>query len=84
MLLFIVESFNGDNRTIDMAPDWSEFSYSWTCVIIFVLNFAVVAIRNLKIFVKINSFGVIFIMIVVLVICGIGCYSLGDTDYVFS
>lgn len=60
-------------------PDWSEFSYSWTCVIIFVLVFTTTAIRDLQIFVKINSYGVIFIALIILFICGMGVYGFTNT-----
>ena len=67
-----------------LAPDWSEFSYSWTCVIIFIVNFAMTASRNLTIFVKINSFGVIFVAIVMAFICGMGFFAFTNTDFVYS
>lgn len=69
---------------MELEPDWSQFSYTWTCVIIFAINFCVLAIRNLNIFVKINSFGVIFITIVLVVICGVGFYGFSDTEYVYK
>ena len=37
IILAAIEVFTGGNRDLDLSPDWSEFSYSWTCVIIFVI-----------------------------------------------
>lgn len=82
VLLFIIELFNGDNRSASaFAPDWSEFSYSWTCVIIFLIVFGMTSVRDLKVFVKINSYGVIFIALIILFICGMGIYGYANTDY---
>jgi hypothetical protein len=49
-----------------------------------VITFAIAAIRDLSIFVKINSFGVIFVAIIISFICGMGFYSLSNTHYVFD
>ena len=84
ILLFIIELFTGADREMDLKPDWSQFSYTWTCVIIFVITFLMTASRNLKIFVKINSMGVIFIAIVLLFIIGVGIKGLLDTTFVYS
>lgn len=81
ILLVIVELFTGNNREIDLKPDWGNFSYTWCCVIIYVLVFGMTAIRDLQIFVRINSYGVIFITLVILFICGMGFYAFGNTSY---
>lgn len=47
VLLFIIELFSGQNREMTLPPDWSQFSYTWTCVIIFALEFGMTAIRDL-------------------------------------
>ena len=67
-----------------LAPDWSQFSYSWTCVIIFFIVFLMTASPNLQLFVKINSFGVIFIAIIILFICGMGFYAFSNTAFTYS
>lgn len=81
ILLVIVELFTGNNREIDLKPDWGQFSYTWCCVIIYLLVFAMTALRDLQIFVKINSYGVIFITLVILFICGMGFYAFGNTEF---
>jgi hypothetical protein len=78
----VVEPFTHNYKDpTAVKPDWSEFSYTWTCVIIFFLNFIITAYRNIQIFVKINSYGVIFIMIILISIVGIGFYGLATTEY---
>jgi Na+/proline symporter len=84
VLLFIIESIKGGDRVMILKPDWTQFSYSWTCVIIFVITFCMTASRNLAIFVKINSFGVIFVGIVLAFICGMGFFGFTNTEYVFN
>lgn len=84
VLLFIIELFTGGDREMSLPPDWSQFSYSWTCVIIFALEFGMTAIRDLQIFVKLNSYGVVFIALLILFICGMGVYGLSNTTYTTS
>jgi len=40
-----------------------------------------VAPKNVSIYNKINSFGVIFIIIIIIFTIGVGIYSLTNTDY---
>lgn len=42
------------------------------------------AVRDLQIFVKINSYGVIFIFLIILFVCGVGIYGFIDTVYTTS
>lgn len=85
VLLAVIEAFNGnDVHGISLDPDFTKFSYSYTCIIIFVILFFLTMKKNLSIFMKINSFGVIPICIIVVFIIGIGFYSLTNTHYVFT
>ena len=65
-------------------PVFDKFSYTWTCVVIFVIIFGMTAPRDVSLYVKINSFGVVFISIVVVFLIGMGFYSLGNTTYVYN
>jgi hypothetical protein len=51
---------------------------------ILVLLFAVTAVRNLSIFVKIASFGVIFVTLIILFILAVGIFSFTNTDFVYK
>lgn len=42
------------------------------------------AIRNLSLFVKINTFGVIFILMIIAFIIGVGIYAFTNTNFVFT
>ena len=69
---------------MSLNVDWSEFSYSWTCVIIFVTVYIMGIPKDVSIYAKINSFGVVFIAIIILFIFGLGFYSMHDTDFTYS
>lgn len=46
--------------------------------------FGMTAVRDLQIFVKINSFGVIFIACIILFVFGVGIYGFINTEYTTS
>lgn len=48
-----------------MSPKFDGFSYSYVCISIFLILFVLSSFRNLSIFVKINTFGVVFTIIIV-------------------
>jgi len=81
VLLFI---FYGGSVEMNLHHDWHDFNYTWTCVIIFVITFCMVSIKDISVFVRINSFGVIFISLIIFMIMGLGFYSLTDTTYTYS
>ena len=63
--------------------DFKEFSYSYTVIIVFVILLILTAKRDLSIFVKINTFGVIFTMIIItfVVVNGIIGLYYGGFEY---
>jgi len=67
--------------SVDM--DFSQFSYSYTCIIVFCILFALTARRDLSIFIKINTFGVIFTIIITIFICSVGVYGISQGGYSF-
>ena len=71
-------------ETISHNTDWSKFSYSYTCIIIFVVVFGMVSPKNTSIYNKINSFGVVFIMLIITFTIGVGIYSLTNTEYTYD
>jgi hypothetical protein len=48
-----------------------------------VLTLLMTARRDLKIFITLNSYGVIFVVSIIIGILGVGFYSLSNTDYTF-
>lgn len=84
VILYFVEKATGEERTIDHDTDWSQFSYSYTCIIIFVIAFTMTAPKDTSIYNKINSFGVVFIAIIIIFTCAVGIHSLTDTTFTDS
>ena len=74
----------GSDRPIDTKIDFGEFSYSYTCIIIMFVLLCITAIRNLSIFVKIATIGVIFVALIIVFIMGVGIYGLTNTNYVYN
>ena len=71
----------GPKREIKHNIDFSEFSYSYTCIIIYVIVFLMTCPRDTSIYNKINSFGVLFIAIIIVFTIGIGVDSITNTTY---
>ena len=84
MICYFLEISTGKEYTISHDTDWSQFSYSYTCIIIFVVAFGMVAPKDTSIYNKINSFGVLFIIIIIIFTIGMGIYSLTNTSYTSS
>jgi hypothetical protein len=64
--------------------NFSEFSYTWTCFIIFGILFIVGLKRDLTIFIKINAYGVIFTMIIIAFIISVGLTGLYHGGYEYA
>ena len=84
IILAVMEPFTHNEKQISFKPDWNQFSYTWTCVIIMALTLLMTARRDLKVFIKINSYGVIFVIGIIVCIISIGVYSLTSTQYTFN
>ena len=62
---------------------WDEFSYTWSVIIVFILLMLLTAIRKMSIFVKFNSFGVVFTVIIITFVLSTGIYALTKGKYEF-
>ena len=81
VILAIIEAFNGKDQTLKLSPNWSEFSYSWTCVIILIITFLMALPRDISVYNKINSFGFFFFFLILLSIYVVGIDSMLKTEY---
>lgn len=70
-----------EGNVIDLDPDFTGFSYSYTCILIFVMLFLITMKKDVKIFIRINTLGVVFTILVVLFMAGIGIYGFSTTNY---
>lgn len=73
-----------DVEVIDMTPNFNGFSYSWTCIFVAILLFICSIKKDLHIFIKINSFGVVFTFIIIAFVIGIGVRGILLNDYSLS
>ena len=81
IILVCIELKTGADIKINFDMDFSGFSYSYTCFIVFVYLFILTARRDMSIFIKINTFGVIFTMIIICYIITVGIQGLSSTNY---
>lgn len=80
ILLFVM----GQDVEIEMKTDWSQFSLSYTCLILLGIVLLMVLPRNTSYIQKVNAFGVVFICIFLGFIIMTGVRQMATTDYIYS
>jgi hypothetical protein len=70
--------------SVDTEADFTYFSLSWTSIIIFVPLYLVICLQDRKIFIRLSSYGVLFILIQILFVIIIFFISVTNTSYSFS
>ena len=77
VILTGIDAATGDTKdSVSTDVDWSEFSYTWTVVIILVLEFIMTLRRDLDIYIKLNTIGVFGIIILMVYVLITGIYSI--------
>ena len=74
LIMSDIATFNDDKSMI-----FSNFSYTYTVFIVFTMLWVVALKKDLSVFVRLNTLGVLFTMIIICFIVGIGIVSLTDT-----
>ena len=74
----------GRDVAIEMTTDWSQFSLSYTCLILLGIVLMMTAPRDTAYIQKVNAFGVIFVMIFLLFVVANGISQIATTNYVYS
>ena len=74
----------GSEQSIQMTADWSQFSLSYTCLIIFMIVIVMTAPRDTMYIKRVNAFGVVFVSIFVLFVTINGFMQMRTTKYVYS
>jgi sodium-coupled neutral amino acid transporter 9 len=67
---------SGSTSMANLELNFGEFSYSWTVLMIFTLLMALGTMKDLSLFVKLNTYGAVFTVIVILFICSVGINAL--------
>jgi sodium-coupled neutral amino acid transporter 9 len=73
-----------ESDSLDTSVNWDSFSYTWTCVIILVLEFIITLRRDLEIFIIMNTYGVLGIIILFCYLMTTGFISISQTEYTTS
>lgn len=81
IILVVIELFTGQDKQIRFDIDFSQFSYSYTCLVTFAILFALTMRRDMTVFVKINMLGVIFILIIIMFTISVGIYALCTDEF---
>jgi len=66
ILTFIDLATGSNSEDVSTDVDWSSFSYTWTCMIILVVEFVMTLRRDLAIYIKLNTIGVFGIIMLML------------------
>ena len=74
----------GKDVTINLAVNWSEFSLSYSCVIIFALLVLMTLPRDTSYIRRVNGYGVFFIIIFLCFLIINGIVAVFKTDYTYS
>ena len=80
MILFML----GKDVVVSLAVNWSEFSLSYSCVIIFTIMMIMTYPRDTSYVRKVNAFGVVFILIFLGYVVTNGVIAIKTTDYTYS
>ena len=73
-----------DSVTYKLTPGWDWFSSDYTAVIMFGILTFITQMKNIKLFMKISSFGVVFVIMLMLFIMYTGIDSMTNTSFKFG
>ena len=69
---------------VTVTPTFEKFSSSYTALFLFVVLTLICSKKDLKIFMRIGSFGVVFVILFLVFIMAMGFIALGDTSFVIG
>lgn len=81
ILLAIYSWISGNEPVLDMTPSFTQFSPAYCALFLFVILVILCSKKDMQIFMKIGSFGVIFIIILMLFIIAVGVLAFTDTTF---
>ena len=67
-----------------LEPGWGWFSSNYTAVVMFGILTFITAMKNIKLFMKISSIGVVFVIMLMVFIMYEGFNSMTNTEYSFG
>ena len=75
-ILYIFTGRIIEQNTMNINPSFDEFSYSYTCLLLVIVLFILGMKKDVSVFLKLSSYGVIFTFIIILFIIYTGITSL--------
>jgi hypothetical protein len=81
IMLAFIEWIGKEPFTPITEADFSHFSLAYMALIVFTVEFVITLKKDLTIFIKLMSFGSIFIISLILFIIGFGFYAVANTDF---
>lgn len=81
LAMYVWISGSDEGVTYKQDPSWEWFSSNYTAMFIFVLVTAICSKKDMQIFMKIGSFGVIFVVMLMVFICYTGISTLTNTEF---
>ncbi|CAI2365038.1 unnamed protein product [Moneuplotes crassus] len=80
----LIEWGGASEVSLDMGLDLSRFSLFYTCIALTLILYPVVSKRDISMFIRLNSFGIIFVCFILIYILAYGFYSLSNTTFEIS
>jgi len=81
MILAVYTWTSGTKVVLKENPTWEWFSSNYTAIILFAVLIAICSKKDIKIFMKIGSYGVVFVVMLMLFIIYTGIKALSDTEF---
>lgn len=76
-----ISGVSEDSVEYKLTPDWGWFSSNYTALIMFFILTVITSMKNIKLFMKISSIGVIFVIMLMVFIMYTGILSLTNTNF---
>ena len=82
MLLAIYTWISGNHiEGVDSKPDFTKFSSSYTALFMFVICVILCSKKDLEIFMRVGSYGIIFVIALMVFVISVGIVALGNTNF---
>ena len=73
-----------DEYDIDLSFTLTKFSLPYTCILLSIFLYIIISFGNIKVFIKLNSYGTVFTIFIISFIVYFGFASFTNTTFVFG
>ena len=84
IILALIQWITNHEISLDTGLALNRFSLFYTCIALTIILFPIVSKKDISLFIKLNTFGVLFVWIILLFILAYGFYSFTNTTFVIS